>query len=403
MVGRVPKTRLENGTENRPITKGRAMAKIKRFRRRGKDQSTALPWEEIGPTDLGKRAVDALRAGKRLGSGPGKILRRKESGYQFDIGDAPRSSKWWDLYRDGINQSGLSLWLSCKHQFWLQYVCGYQYEVYNVSLEFGNVFHWLIERWLKGELSKDPAADLRTVYHPSFIKGWKNLPSTAKAEQEINYAVAVAIWPHYARHYAADLKRKWTSLEGQFSATVKSKGCQPITIYGTQDGAFRDGKRTRLTDTKTTSRITEYEIENTMGLNFQLLTYSLAHFINTGKCPSSVEHNVIRRTTSKPHKGESLSGFIRRIGKEVAKKPAYFFYRFRHGLTQVDLERFRDFVFLPILRDLERWAYAGGPHYPNLNALLTKYGPCRLFVPITSNNFAGVPRQRPTTNGVPVE
>lgn len=374
-------------------------AKIKAFRRRAK--STSVPWDEAKPTKLAERALTAVRGGKRLGDGPGRKLRKASNDYQFDIGHGARSSKYWDLWRDGINQSGLALWLACRHQFWLQYVCGYNMDVYNQSIEFGNVFHWLIEQWLGGRL-KDAAADLRKRYHPAWMKGWENLSSSAKAEQEINYCVAVALWPHYAKIYAADKKRKWKSVEGQFSAIIKPDKKQ-IKIYGTQDGAFQEGEALRLRDTKTSSRITEREIAETMGYNFQLLIYALAWFINAGKCPASIEHDVIRRTTSKPHKGESLQAFTRRISKEVAKKPAYFFFRVRHPLKERELCRFRDFVLIPMLRDLERWACGAGEHYPNLNSLLTKYGPCRLFTPITTNNFAGVPRRKPKTRGVEIE
>lgn len=347
------------------------------------------------------------------GKAPRRKLRTAPANYQFDIGGGPRSSKWWDLYRDGINQSGLALFLACKHQFWLRYVCGYSQEVYNESIEFGNIFHWLIERWLKFknpqnlEFCEGPTlAALTGEYHPKWMEGQGILSGGNKSTQELNYVRAAAMFPHYVKHYQADLKKKYRAVEKQIAVPYccDLSGPTPshtFPLYLTIDGVIKHGKGVKVQDTKTTSRMNPYEIQNTLRLDFQLLFYAWAWMLTGGKQVVAVEKNVIRRPITKPHKGESLKSYGKRLGKEVAKQPKYYFQRFTEGITFKELQNFSKYILSPMLRDLKEWA-DGGRHYPNLNSLLTKYGPCRLFTPITTANFAGVSRKRPTSRGVEI-
>lgn len=86
--------------------------------------------------------------------------------------------------------------------------------------------------------------------------------------------------------------------------------------------------------------------------------------------------------------------------KEAEADPKHFFVTFRVPLTPAKLTAYAETVINPILDDMADWADGRGRHYPNPNALVGRYGPCRLFAPITSGNFAGVPRMGITTRGV---
>jgi hypothetical protein len=375
-----------------------------------------LPWENDGKETEAERVSRAIKdrlsggeRSKRNGKKP--ALKKKNAKplaleSQFDIGSGPRCSEWWNLFEDGINNSGIGLWLSCRHQFWLRYVCGYNVSVYNDSIEFGNIFHWLIERWLRGKL-RFPEVELRTRYHPKWLKGFGTLTPQNKQTQETFYALAAAMWPVYARKYKADLFTNNFGVEVQFDVKHRlwdHKG-KPVLIrlYGTIDRLFSDSSGGRhLVDHKTSSWINEGEIAAALPLNFQLMYYAYADFLKTGKIVSSTAHDMIRRTSAKPNKKthESIAKYAKRIGKEVEKEPDYYFNRIPTPVNRVKLEAYRDNIINPIICDLAEWASGRGPHYPNPNAIIGRYGPCSLFGPITQNNFAGLPRKRPTTRGV---
>ena len=374
-----------------------------------------LPWKNDGETEAVKvrrRVKEKLSGGNKF-KPTGKVkLRQAEPRKkkpiqledQFNIGYGPRKSQWWDLFKDGINNSGIALWLNCRHQFWLRYVCGYELRVYNDSLEFGNIFHWLIERWLRGKL-KNPEGELRTKYHKTWMKGAAGLTPQNKQTQETFYSLAAAMWPHYARKYRADLKANNFGVEVQFDVEhVVMFGSKPVKVrlYGTIDRLWKDADGRHLADHKTSSWINEYEIAASLPLNFQLMFYAYADFLRTEKIVSSICHDVIRRTTAKPSKKskETIAAFAKRVGKEIDVNPDYYFNRITTPVDRKKLEAYREFVITPIMADLADWAAGRGPHYPNPNALIGRYGPCRLFGPITQNNFAGLPRMRPTSRGV---
>lgn len=375
----------------------RLAAKIKQIAKEGKGKIERRGnWEP-------RRGEPSTTAPRRKG----QLRKPQVLEAQFDVGSGPRSSKWWDLFKDGINNSGIGLWLGCKHQFWLRYVCGYEVPVYNDSLEFGNIFHWIIERWLKGRLDKSkdgPLSDLRKKYHPEWMGKFDGtLSAKNRTTQEVFYSLAASMWPVYVEHYKRQKLwkgREVVSVEKEFTVKHKLRDKTSIKLYGTIDLITRADGGEHLEDHKTASFINQWEIEQSLGLNFQLMFYAFCYWLETGRVVKSVSHDVIRRTASKPHKGESLKDYGKRIGRDVAKSPEYYFERFTVPVNAAKLRGYQKWIIEPMLEDLAAWARGTAPHYPNPNALLTKYGPCKLFGPITTGNFSGIPRKRPTTRGV---
>lgn len=369
-----------------------------------------MPWDNA-PAGKSKTAEAIAAAIKRRRVEPNtekpaptsyKLRRAVVLESQFNLPPGPRASDNWKL-SDGINNSGLALWLSCRHQFYLRYVCGYEFPQYSEPLEFGNVFHWLIEGWLRREIVKvhNVERDLRERYHGPWFKAL-GVPMTPKQKetQETFYAVAAAMFPTYCKKYQDD-RTLGGAVERPFEAVVKIKTGIKVPLYGTIDLEQAAGRgRIDIVDHKTSSWINEGEIAAALPLNFQLMFYAFARNLEDGSVTSSICHDVIRRSSAKKTQKESVHSFAARIGKEAAAKPEHFFQRFRVDVGAKKLELFAEWIIKPILRDFAEWAQGRGPHYPNVNALVGRYGPCKLFGPITAGNFAGVPRRRPTTRGV---
>lgn len=366
-----------------------------------------------------KNPAAALAARVKSGKKPDKSRRKKrftlrtsdsppwpELEEQFlEAAKGPRTSEWWDLFRDGINNSGLALWLTCRHQFWLRYVCGYDRPAYAEPIEFGNVFHWLIERWHEKPGSLKPKKVFGLLvedYHTEWMKTAPLLSPKDKQAQQSFYGLAAAMWPFYADRYAADLTYKRRRVEQEFRVDHELKDGTKIPLFGTIDLQWVTDGGFDIIDHKTSSFINEQEKQQALSLDLQLLFYGWARFLQTGKAVHTIWHDVIRRTHLKMTSKETPQQYGKRIAAKVAEDPAHFFIRFPVTVRARKLKLYAQTVIKPMIEDLAAWARGDAPHYINPNALVGRYGPCRLFGNITQGNFSGLPRRRPTTRGVEI-
>lgn len=323
---------------------------------------------------------------------------------QFIIPAGPRASKWWDLFKDGINNSGLAMWLENRHTFYLRYVCGYDREQYAEPIEFGNVFHWLIEQWHKNPAKmKKPFHRLVEDYHPEFMERAPTLSPKQKEVQSSFYGMAAAMWPFYADKYADDLKKSSRHVEREFRAPHKLADGTTIRLYGTVDlewAGTRGG--VDIIDHKTTSFINDDERRAMIQLDLQLMLYSWARFQETGVVTETIIHDVIRKSTLRMGGKESPQTYGQRIAGKVAADPGYFFVRYPAAVGRRKLKLYSQTIITPIIEDFAAWARGETPHYVNPNTLIGRYGPSKFFGPITQGNFGGLPRKRPTTRGVEI-
>lgn len=320
---------------------------------------------------------------------------------QFNV--ETRSSKWWDLFKDGINNSGLALWLSDRHQFYLRYVCGYDVPAYADAIEFGNVFHWLIEEWHKHpkRLLKKPLNALFEDYHPAWMGTQQALTPANKSTQTMFYHLAAVMFPFYADKYKADLGTPNKTIEREFRAEHKLKDGTKIPLYGTIDLEW-GRKELTIIDHKTSSWIVVPEVEAALPLNLQLMFYAHARKLESKKSTAEIAHDVIRRTTMKKTQKETFDKFAKRVLKDVQSRPDFYFVRLPAAVGPDKQANYSKYIINPMIDDLAGWVRGSVPHYPNPNALIGRYGPCRLFGPITTANFGGIARKRPTTRGVEV-
>ena len=323
---------------------------------------------------------------------------------QFIIPAGPRSSKWWDFFKDGINNSGLAMWLADRHTFYLRYVCGYDREQYAEPIEFGNVFHWLIEQWHQnpGKMKK-PFNRLVEDYHPEWMEKAPTLTPKQKDTQSSFYGMAAAMWPFYADKYADDLKKRNRQVEREFRAPHRLADGTVVNLYGTVDleWAGQNGG-IEIIDHKTTSFINDDERRALINLDLQLMLYAWARFRETGVVTETIIHDVIRKSTLKMGGKETPQSFGKRIAGKVAADPGYFFARYPSGVHKRKLKLYAKTIIKPIMEDFASWARGDSPHYINPNALVGRYGPSKFFGPITTGNFGGLPRKRPTTRGVEI-
>jgi len=304
----------------------------------------------------------------------------------------------WDPYRDGISQSALSLFRSCKEQFRLAYVEGWASNNTSLPLEYGSCFHWILSE-IYG-LSHAPSPEERDHFLDRYKELWNRehpIVSSKQTEmQELVYAVVEVVLDVYTRVFEGDWTGKyrgidvttvtpvkWVGLEKEFLVPIKfSANYSAIPIKGIFDGVFEDKYGSIwLFETKTKSYIDEEFISDTLHLNLQTMLYLTALEKIYDKTPAGVLYNVCRRPGQRLLKEDTLTDYVGRVRKDVsnAKRYEHYFKRYEMRLTKGELADWKRKTLRPLLKEVAMWWDGKVPHYLNDDALSTKYGRADLY------------------------
>jgi len=311
------------------------------------------------------------------------------------------------LRRDGLSVSSIGRWLECREQFRLRYAEGWRSTRTSAALDFGELWHWLLGRQYQNRGKEKRIEKVLHFYDGVFKE--ENPQASVRRVEDLHLSIAktAALWPTYQRKYGKeDTARKWVDVEYAFDVEYDHWPLNfPIPLHGIFDGVFLEDsgksvkptkglKRYWLFETKTKSRIDEFEIEDCMHLDLQVMMYALCMRLEFGAWPKGVLYNVIRNPQSTPSKksGEDLPTFTERLTETIAKDEDHYFKRWKMKFKTEMLEQWEEKFFQPLLLDIWNWVH-GGPHYANPNALVGKYGRSDMFGPITSGNFSDVYRK----------
>ena len=308
----------------------------------------------------------------------------------------PKKPLWtWDA---GVSFSSLSTWLEDQEQFALKYVEGWTSRRISVSLEFGSLIHYCLEKQFNFSTPEECATTVCQSYYDYRSKTVLN--STERDSLDFVCRLAVATFPAYCRFwYSDDQSIDWLSREQKFSVPYTLPNGIVVNLRGMRDGVFRLKKSLGIFETKTKSRIDEREIVSGLRADMQTLFYVVATREEIGELPSRIEYNIIRRSGLKPRKNEPMTDFISRIKDDVNSRPEHYFQRYEVTLLKSDITRFEEETLQPELMALHRWweGVKKNPlgkrrfdypyHRRNLNALVGKYGRADLWDIMVDNNY----------------
>jgi len=313
----------------------------------------------------------------------------------------------WNLWEDGITQSALGLFLTCREQFRLTYMEGWEPQMSSAALAFGIAFHDCLAQIMR---KKKPTIQkvLDTHAHK------QNLGDMTSAEREtfdlILGQVGIVLEKYLDFWEPQDSAREWLVNEEVFAVRHSPSGIfrpgpkpEPyhVTLVGRWDGVFRDcDNYLRLLETKTKSRIDEEGIQGSLQFDFQTMFYCLGIKLAYAKVPSGILYDVVRNPQLRQRKAETVTDFLLRIAQDIDERPAWYFKRWDVDITEDDLTLWIGRVLDPALRELIEWytyfdephTYAGenpwrNPrHYMNPNALISGWGRCALFDLITTKS-----------------
>ena len=262
---------------------------------------------------------------------------------------------------DGLTQSLLDRFMSCRHRFWVKTVLGLAPpEGFSAAIEFGNYWHYAEESFAAGE----PIEQRLLEYAKELCDKYPD-----RKQDVLNwYNMCLMEFPLYADYWKdhPDVKnRKPLVQECNFRVSYVVHGDRQVTLRGKWDSVDQVGKnKLVLQENKTKAQINELELQRSLTFDMQTMIYVAAlRRAGISKLePSEVRYNVIRRplhTQKKPTKsnpgGESLKEYYDRVAGEIKKKPDHFFMRWNTPISSADIDVFEETFLVPILNELCRW------------------------------------------------
>lgn len=296
-----------------------------------------------------------------------------------------RRKNLYNIKRDGITQSLILMFLTCREKAKL-YLQGWERDSANQAITDGSVGHEILE--LAYRRNKFPSVKRVRKYVSVVEKRWrKEKPNMKTIESDcLEYSLAMneAILPVYFKHHKSDFKKiKWLGLEEEFQVPIILKDGRKIILRGKKDGKFnREGLW--LFETKFKSLINTGDLVDTLPYETQVLFYLWAEYKQNKTIPQGVLYNIVRRTSLRMKKGESIKKFAKRVGLDAEARPGFYFIRLEVDISEKDLLAFGKEIE-GLIKDYYDWTEKKVPHYKNTYACIGKYGRCE-YIPACSRN-----------------
>lgn len=303
----------------------------------------------------------------------------------------------WQL-SDGITQSFIAQWLSCKESARLAYTEGWASQQTSNALTFGTLTHNCLESVYKhiqaGKKIEDPKYIENTINF--FLQEYKEkaskerlwTPEDAQAHQ-LNTGYLHTLLPVYFKKYlAVDSNLKFLAVEEEF----KNIWTGNIPLRGKIDIVYETNGEVWIMDHKTASRFDEGK-EARLSFDLQGLFYILNWWLKTGKLASGFKQNIVMKPQLRQGKKESLKEFIDRMKQDVEAAETTndsYFKRIQMKITKEEFDYWFNKEFKPIMDEVCGWASGLLPNYKNPSACTTQYGSCKFSKVCGLKDFTGL-------------
>jgi CRISPR/Cas system-associated exonuclease Cas4 (RecB family) len=295
----------------------------------------------------------------------------------------PDEPLWKGPEVDGITQSMLNSYLTCKERFRLSTVLGIgKPEEFNSSIEYGNMWHECED----AHASKNPWKLVLEKYARSLIK---KFPSQQEAVVKW-YNVALVQFPLYIKYWEKHShvkNRKCLLQEVSFKVPYLLPSGRTVFLRGKWDSVDlvlkKSGKKfipngLWLQENKTKGTVKEELIRRQLLFDKQVMVYVIAlheelqrdavGLLGADYGPlTGVRYNVIRRPLSggtgsiRPHKAtskkpaETLDHYYARLREKIQENQDSFFLRWEVKISTKDIEDFKTRFLTPILEEISAW------------------------------------------------
>lgn len=272
----------------------------------------------------------------------------------------------YDPMVDGVTQSLLTAWKDCPSKARAKVMGLYKPGGASKALMFGSVYHAyddIIRKWYTSKSYinvnqfDQPGFNmgLEAEVRKEFEKEYLNATADGKSVIDESFLLAKIVFPQYMRHWNDDFfgtKKEWVEVEGEFKVRVAGG-----LFRGKRDGVYRnkDMKGTFLYETKTKSRWNDETIMAMLPMDFQVLSYMLAYYLEHKIFLKGVLYNVVRKPQLRRGVNEDFTTYGKRIQVDMEKRPDFYFSRYYCAISEEDIKHFSR-KFSKLTLDFYAWA-----------------------------------------------
>lgn len=290
--------------------------------------------------------------------------------------------KFYDLYRDGVTQSFINKFLTCKRQCKLEYIDGWTPKKEAKWFTYGKLVHHVLSK--SYALARIPSTQEVLAFIAEYEKTLPQcMDSTDIQQREIIFGIAEKIIPIYFVRYADDFKDKHIFNEQTFCVMYKPNkfSKEIIPIKGRYDGGFLNNNDLWMLDTKCLSLIDD-DLDQTLTLDTQVMLYlwSVKQLHPEYNIKGFI-YNIVKRPGHRlTQKDGNIKNFCERVATDIIKNLDEYFIRIKIPITNEEIDSWERYWLKSVLDDIELW-YENYEKfsYLNPNALITKYGHCSMF------------------------
>lgn len=292
----------------------------------------------------------------------------------------------WDMKKDGITQSLLKMYLECPRKFLIK-INEYESDLKQKQTAFGSLGHDILEQCYA---KKNPPTDndLNNYIERYYEKNKDKIIFDAQTFEELS-AKALATLSAYFEYYRDDFSKfNWLYLEKTFNVDFNLQ----FKMRGKVDGKVATEKHNvYLWENKFFSQINEENLLLQLPLDLQPLYYILADKLQHGTQVSGMLYNIIRNTSKKPLKLESLPKYVNRLRSEILKNPEYYFFRKPFHITP---KRISDFYaeLYRIVEQMQEDIEKDRLNRMNYASCMKVYFPCEYIAACSKNTMQGFKR-----------
>lgn len=292
-------------------------------------------------------------------------------------------SVWKGPSKDGITQSLINEYLTCKERFRLHVIEGLDSEDgYNHRIEYGNMWHIL------EECKAAPAHEGRNGKEEliSYVRKLRSVYPESVEQILKTYNMAIVQFPIYCDYWRKndhEKKRQPVLQEHKFGVNYELPSGRTVKLRGKFDSVdFIPKKGFYLQENKSKSEIDEPKLQKQLTFDLQTMTYLVALYEckeellgedKHGLPIIGVRYNVIKRPLSggagtiRPHKAtakkpaETNKEFFERLSSIIKERANEFFARWEVEVPAAFVLQFKRQFLNPILEnildDYEWWNY----------------------------------------------
>ena len=244
----------------------------------------------------------------------------------------------FDPMEDGVTQSVLSQWLSCREKARISIILGLSSPGASWPLIYGSVAHLALKLYY-GDLVLKISPRHQWYAYTAATAFAKSIECHNNLERQdmCNEAGLIlgAMLPAYHKKWGAtDGKVRWTVVESKFRREVPPARC---VATGQIDGGFEVNGKHWLFETKNKSSFNQ-SYERWLGIDLQLGYYLLGYRALMKTTPVGAVYNILRRPDRLKAKSIDMADYVTKITNDVAKRPEHYFMRYRQPFSAQEVE-----------------------------------------------------------------